>query len=205
LVVTKLDGGVSPPTIVTSYNPLTSSGQIVLSTDPAASANNRICIQTVDGGTGAVNAFTNGTKTATQSCADAGGIPLTNSARPVGTPTAILRSDGLGFQVVTSWYDPTAMTNDCSGGGQFNYGQSYITVHEFGASGTYFQIAGVAINNAVLTGVAFVGTGLFVDGINAASTPSAINIGETFSPTQQILNNASSERYTRTSWTERQE
>jgi hypothetical protein len=97
------------------------------------------------------------------------------------------------------------MTNDCSSGKQFDYGKSYVTVHEFGADGTWYQIAGVTLNNTVLTGVAFIGTGLFVDGINAGSTPAAINIGETFSSTQQILNNSARERYARTSWTERQD
>jgi len=47
--------------------------------------------------------------------------------------------------------------------------------------------------------------GLFVDGINAGSTPSSINLGESFSNMQQILNNNAIERYSRTSWTERME
>jgi hypothetical protein len=203
LVVTKLDGNVSPPIIVTSYNPLSGSGQIVLTTDPAASASNRICIQT--GTSGSLNPFTDNTKKMTQSCADAGAEPLPSGARPVGTPTAVLRADGLGFQVITGWYDPTAVSNDCTSGKQFNYGKSYITVHEFGADGTWYQIAGVPIDNTVLTGIAFVGTGLFIDGINASSAPKSINIGETFSTTQQILNNSGRERYLRTSWSERQD
>jgi hypothetical protein len=203
LVVTKLDGNVSPPTIVTSYNPLNSSGQVILTLDPAASASNRICIQTVDSGTGTLNGFTDNTKKMTQSCADAGAVPLPSTARPVGTPTVVLRSDGLGFQAITSWYDPTAMANDCSTGNQFNYGKSYITVHEFGADGTWYQIAGVTLSNTVLTGVTFVGAGLFVDGVNAASAPQSINIGETFSSMQQLLNNSAPDRYSRTSWSER--
>ena len=97
------------------------------------------------------------------------------------------------------------MTNNCSSGSQFNYGKSYVTVHEFGAAGTWYQIAGVALDNTVLTGVAFVGTGLFVDGINASSAPQSLNIGETFSTAQQVLNNNARDRYARTSWTERVE
>ena len=200
LVVTKLDGSVSPPIIVKAYNTLSSTGQIVLSTDPSADENNRICIQT-DNSTH----FTgiNNTKTQDKKCSDAGGTPLPSSARPVGTPTVILRSDGLGFQVITSWYDPTMITNDCSGGPNFNYGKSYITVHEFGAAGGFYQIAGLTFDNTVLTGATFVGTGLFIDGINTAVAPQSINIGESFSTMQQLLNNAGLERYMRTTWTER--
>jgi hypothetical protein len=201
IVVTKLDGNVSPPTIVTSYNPLDAHGQIVLSVDPATTATHRICIQTVTSGSAV--AFTDSTKKMNQTCAEAGGEPLPSTARPVTTPTAILRADGLGFQIITSWYDPTVMTNDCSGSNQFDYGKSYITVHEFGADGTWYQIAGITLDNTVLTGAAFVGTGLFVDGINASSMPQGLNIGESFSPMQQILNNSARERYTRTSWSER--
>ena len=201
MVVTKLDGNVSPPVIVANYNSQQPSGQIILSADPATTAANRICIQTTTSGT--LNSFTDGLKKATQSCPDANGEPLPSTARPVGTPTAVLRSDGLGFQVITSWYDPTVRSNNCSSGSTFNYGKSYVTVHEFGADGTWYQLAGVAINNAVLTGTAFIGTGLFVDGINASSTPQTININETFSSVQQSSNSTGAERYTRTSWSER--
>jgi hypothetical protein len=121
----------------------------------------------------------------------------------VSTPTAVLRADGLGFQIITAWYDPAVRSNNCSGGSTFNYGKSYVTVHEFGADGTWYQLAGVTINNAVLTGTAFIGTGLFVDGINAASTPQSININETFSSVQQSSNSTGAERYSRTSWSER--
>jgi len=64
-------------------------------------------------------------------------------------------------------------------------------------------MAGVTLDSSVLTGVTFVGTGLFVDGINAGSAPQSINLGETFSLTQQLLNSSANERYLRTSWTER--
>jgi hypothetical protein len=201
LIVTKLDGNVSPPVIVTAYNPLDSLGQIVLTLDPSAPAMNRICVQTQNTSTGTFDAFA-ANKTKTQTCADVGAVQMPSTARPVATPTAVLRSDGLGFQVITSWYDPVT-SNNCSAGGQFNYGKSYVTVHEFGADGTWYQIAGVTLDSTVLTGVTFIGTGLFVDGLNAASAPQSINLGETFSLTQQLLNNSANERYSRTSWTER--
>jgi hypothetical protein len=201
MVVTKLDGNVSPPVIVAAYNSLEPSGQIILSLDPSASANKRICVQTSD--SGSLTSFTDGSKKAQQSCAEAGAEPLPSSARPVSTPTVVLRADGLGFQVITSWHDPTVKVNNCSNGGQFIYGKSYVTVHEFGADGTWYQVAGVPLDNTILTGVSFIGTGLFVDGINASSTPQTISIGETFSPVQQVLNNPGCERYARTTWSER--
>ena len=202
LVVSKLDGNVSPPVMVPSYNKITGAAQIVLSASASASAANRICL--AGDGNGSATVFTNGMKTGAQSCPDAGGVPLPEGARPVGTPTVVLRADGLGFQVITGWYDPTAMANNCSSGGSFNYGKSYITVHEFGADGTWYQLAGVALSNTVLTGIVFVGTGLFVDGIINSATPQSLNIGETFSKTQQTTNNNSGlDRFLRTSWSER--
>ena len=61
----------------------------------------------------------------------------------------------------------------------------------------------MTFDNTVLTGATFVGTGLFIDGINTAVAPQSINIGESFSTMQQLLNNAGLERYMRTTWTER--
>jgi hypothetical protein len=136
---------------------------------------------------------------------------MPEKARPVGTPMAVLRSDGLGFQVITGWYDasdaPSGMVNVCADGdpSSFDKGTSYITVHEFRTNGAYYQIVGQTIENAVLTGGTFVGTGLFVDGIGVSPelTPQAINLGEKFSTNQQMLSANAIERYTRTTWTER--
>jgi hypothetical protein len=204
LVVTKLDGNLVPPVIVQAYNSANASGQIILATD-ATTASNRICVQAFNSGTNSFDAFTNNAKAQGQTCADVGGTPIPVTARPVTTPTVVLRGDGLGFQVITSWYDAAVIANDCSSGGQFNYGTSYITVHEFGADGTWYQVAGVSLQDTVLTGVGFVGTGLFVDGIMGANggAPQNISVGESFSNMQQILNNAALERYSRTSWSER--
>jgi hypothetical protein len=194
LVVSKWDGNDTPPSPVLNYNTAFASGQIVLATDATDPAN-RICLQSTDV-----------TKTAAQACGT--GLELPVTARPVGTPTVILRSDGLGFQVITGWYDWSASVNSCpTAADHFNYGTSYITVHEFGADGTWYQIAGVAYNNTVLTGVAFVGLGLFIDGIMGANNgaPTSLSLGESITSMQQILNNSALERYSRTSWSERVE
>jgi hypothetical protein len=197
LVVTKFNWSGragEAPTLDSSYN--TTSAQVVLATDATDSAN-KICIQPADV-----------LKNRIQSC---GGTAneLPTSARPIGTPTIVLRSDGLGFQVITGWYDITQQQNNCSGQ-SFDYGTSYITVHEFGAFGdaggaVWYQLAGIEITNTALSGMTFVGGGLFVDGINPNSMPSSMNIGESFSNVQQILNNPPYERYSRTSWSERLE
>jgi hypothetical protein len=199
LVVTELDGNVSPPALVTNYNQTAGSAQIVLSTSPSASPTNRICLQASN-----TTSFTNTLKTQTQSCSDAGGVPLPESARPMTTPTVALRSDGLGFQVFATWYDPTTLSNNCSAGGSFSYGQSYLTVHEFGASGTWYQVAGLTLNNTVQTGVAFVGTSIFGGGIINTATPQSASINETFSKTQQLITgDAGIGRFLRTMWNER--
>ena len=189
LVVTRLSSATDPPSIDTSFN---TTGQILLSLDPKAAAANQICLNTT-------------VKNNTSACPDGGTLPST--ARPMGTPTAILRPDGLGFQVITTWYDATSISNNCSSGNQFSVGTSYITVHEFDYSGAWYQVAGMTVNSSVVTGVAFAGTGLFVDGIlNGSSGVSAQTIaGQTFGSAQQLSNSAGIERFRRTNWTERQD
>jgi len=208
LVVTKLSSVVNgevggTPHPVTAYN---STGQIVLSTDEGTSDLNRICLQATN-----TTNFTDSMKTKDQNCTEAGGGLLPPTARPVGTPTAVLRSDGLGFQVIASWYDATASANNCSGGAyNYDYGTSYITVHDFGIDGTWYQIAGITLENTALTGVTFIGAGIFVDGIMGASggAPQSISqyLGEGFISAQQLMGGGDArERYTRTSWSERLE
>ena len=208
LAVTRLDGTGSSPILDTTFNASGSSpGQIILRICDTDTTSDCICVQ--NGSGTVVSDFNGGAKLSTQGCAAAGGANLPKGARPVATPTVILRSDGLGFQVITGWYDASQIVNACPGGDPsgFTYGTSYITVHEFRSDGMYYQLRGITINDAVLTGGTFVGTGLFIDGIGVTSeqTPGSINLGETFSTTQQALNGSGIERYTRTTWTERME
>jgi hypothetical protein len=185
LVVTRLSSTTNPPSIDTTFN---TTGQIVLTLNPTATTN-AICL------TAAV-------KDKSSTCP--GGAVVPSTARPMGTPTAVLRSDGLGFQVITTWYDATAISNNCSSGNQFSVGTSYITVHEFDYSGAWYQIAGMPVASSVVTGVAFVGTGLFVDGIlNGSSGVAGQTIsGQTFGFAQQLSNSSSIARFIRTNWTE---
>jgi hypothetical protein len=123
----------------------------------------------------------------------------------MGTPTAILRPDGLGFQVITAWYDASAIGNNCSAGSDFSVGTSYLTVHEFDASGAWYQVAGISVASSAVTGVAFAGTGLFVNGLLGGSSGLAAQAiaGQTFGSAQQVSNSAGIERFRRTNWTER--
>jgi hypothetical protein len=186
MMVTKLIQTSAPiPTVDSTWN--SNSGKILLSAEPA-DPKLGICVNTT-------------VKLAADACP--GGTAIPTTVRPMATPSVLLRSDGLGFQVLTLWWDPASIANDCSGDKTFNVGKSYLTVHEFSSDGIWYQIMGASFDNSVVTGATFVGTHIYVDGIlNGSSTAQAINIGETFSPTQKLNSAKSIERYTRTGWSE---
>lgn len=68
--------------------------------------------------------------------------PLPASARPMGTPTAILKRDGSGFQIISLWYVPDA--NGCS------KGTTYLALHEV-VNGAATQKQGLKIANEPVT------------------------------------------------------
>jgi hypothetical protein len=110
-----------------------------------------------------------------------------------------------GFQLFTTWYTPPAANWDNCPGSSTN-GNSYITLHEFHADGTWAQIAGLQIQHQYVTGVQFVGTTLFITGGDGTTpqTPQTFNLGQTFSiASPQGLGSTASERFVRTDWTER--
>jgi hypothetical protein len=79
---------------------------------------------------------------------------LPASARPASTPTAILRADGNGFQVVTTWYEPAA--DGCT------KGTTYLTLHEVLASaGTVTQKLALKLANEPISAATFVGGKLY--------------------------------------------
>jgi hypothetical protein len=145
-------------------------------------------------------------KTSAASDCGAGGSWLPASARPTGTPTAILRSDGSGFQVLTTWYTPpTADWDNCVD--HPTNGNSYITLHEFLAVGTWAQLLGFEIQHQYVTGVQFVGTTAFItsgDG-SAPSAPSGGtgDLGQAFVSVDQVLKSLAGDRFVKTAWTER--
>jgi hypothetical protein len=140
-----------------------------------------------------------------QGCGTDGSL-LPHRARPTGTPVAVLRYDGRGFQLFTTWYAPPADNWDNCPNSDTN-GTSYITVHEFLDNGTWTQLAGVPITRQYVTGVQFVGTTLFVTyGTNDTppGPPDGLgNLGQTFVSVDQKLRSLAAERFIRTAWTER--
>jgi hypothetical protein len=140
-----------------------------------------------------------------QGCGTDGSL-LPRRARPTGTPVAVLRYDGRGFQLFTTWYAPPADNWDNCPNSDTN-GTSYITVHEFLDNGTWTQLAGVPITRQYVTGVQFVGTTLFVTyGTNETppGPPDGLgNLGQTFVSVDQKLRSLAAERFIRTAWTER--
>jgi hypothetical protein len=189
LVVAKLSTiGNNPPALDQTFG---SSGLIQLSAD-ASSVGDRLCgVSTVG-------------KTSAATDCGSGGSWLPTNARPTGTPVAVLRSDGTGFQLFTTWYTPPAANWDNCPGSSTN-GNSYVTVHEFLSNGTWAQIYGLPIQHQYVTGVQFVGTTLFItsgDG-NVPQLPTNANLGQTFVTVDQVLKSMAGDRFVRTAWTER--
>lgn len=88
---------------------------------------------------------------------------LPATARPSSTPTAVLRSDGSGFQIYSVWYVPT---NGCA------KGTTYFAVHELtpGATLQVVQKGGLTLANEPVAGTVVVnGKLVFVDSQNAVT------------------------------------
>jgi hypothetical protein len=190
LVIKKLTAiGNTPPAADATFG---TNGEIQLSAD-ATLTTNRLCGVTTTG------------KASAASDCGSGGSWLPNEARPTGTPVAVLRGDGAGFQIYTTWYKPPAANWDNCPSSSTN-GDSYITLHEVLANGTWAQLYGMKIQHQYVTGVQFVGTTLFItsgDGTTPGGPDANSNFGQTFAPVQQALQSLAGDRYVRTYWTER--
>ncbi len=150
---------------------------------------------------------TTGRASTDASCSANGGVALPTTARPTGTPVAVLLSDGTGFQLYTTWYTPPADSWDNCAASSTN-GNSYITVHQFLApgSGGWKQLYGVKISQQYVTGVQFAGTTLFItygDG-TAPGTPTGLgNFNQSFISASHSMGRLAGDRFVRTAWTER--
>jgi hypothetical protein len=189
LVVAKLTAnGNNPPALDPTFG---TGGLIRLSAD-ATSPANRLCGVATE------------IKTSSATSCGSGGVPLPASARPTGTPVAVLRSDGSGFQVYTTWYTPPATNWDNCPLSSTN-GNSYVTLHEFLSNGTWAQLYGHAYEHQYVTGVQFVGTTLFItagDG-TPPQQPDVPDLGQTFVSVNQVLKSMAGDRFVKTAWTER--
>ena len=190
LVVAKLTsiGSVAPALDAT----FGTSGLIQLSADASSNAN-RLCGVT-----------TTGKSSAATDCGPDGSW-LPESARPTGTPVAVLHADDSGFQIYTTWYTPPAASWDNCPASPTN-GNSYITLHEFLSNGTWAQVYGMKIAHQYVTGVQFVGTTLFItsgDGSSPQVPGGDGSFGQTFSPVDQAMRNLIGDRFIKTAWAER--
>jgi len=97
--------------------------------------------------------------------------PAARDGAPTGTPVAVLRTDGTGFELFTTWYDPPKANWDNCAASSTN-GNSYITVHQFLSAGTgsWSQIYGIQIPQQYVTGVQFAGNTLFITTVTYCST-----------------------------------
>jgi len=120
---------------------------------------------------------------------------------------AVLRTDGTGFELFTTWYDPPKANWDNCAASSTN-GNSYITVHQFLSAGTgsWSQIYGIQIPQQYVTGVQFAGNTLFItygDGTAPQTPPGLGNFGQSFISASHSMGRMSGDRYIRTAWTER--
>jgi hypothetical protein len=191
LVVAKLSSISDKAPVPTLDQTFGSNGLIKLSADADSSAN-RLCGVT-----------TLKMSDATDCGPDGSWLP--NSARPTGSPVAVLHTDGGGFQIYTTWYSPPGNNWDNCRNSPTN-GDSYVTVHEFLSNGTWAQVYGMKLAHEYVTGVQFLGTTLFItsgDG-TAPRTPSELdNFGQTFVSVEKSMLNLIGDRFIRTAWTER--
>ena len=121
--------------------------------------------------------------------------PLPTNARPVSSPTGILRADFDGFALVTLWYvpDPSGCTK----------GRTYLTIHEVDTSEVVRQVHGEKVADEPVVGAVFAAGKLVVVLSTGPKpiTPSALGQFRVES------NRASSsttmmDRYRRMGWTE---
>jgi hypothetical protein len=75
-------------------------------------------------------------------------------ARPMGSPTAVLRDDYEGFALISSWYVPDA--NGCT------KGDTYLAIHQVGVNEEVKQIFGGNIGHEPVVGAVFAGGKLMV-------------------------------------------
>jgi hypothetical protein len=85
------------------------------------------------------------TNAAGTSCVEA----LPTTARPNATPMAVLRKDGTGFQVISTWYLPAS--DSCTDGA------TYLTIHDFTVAGGMVQKFGMKLASEPVTSAVFAG------------------------------------------------
>ena len=149
------------------------TGQIVLT----VGVDSEIC---------AVKAF--GSPTCTTS------MPL--SARPTGTPLAILKSDASGFLIFTLWFVPPVA--GCGAG------NTYLTLHEINTNGAagFVQKMGMSLAPESLSGIVVSGGKIYVLGTSGAMEVTG-SVGQAFGQGRAVRpGGATGDRFRMTGWTE---
>jgi hypothetical protein len=117
------------------------------------------------------------------------------TARPTSTPMAVMRADGNGFQLISTWYQPSSTGCD--------RGVSYVAVHEFRANTGIKQLFATRIADQPVVGTAFVGGKLVYSSMAGPSDLSKLLPGTISYKTNQIDSVASAAmRFKRVSWIE---
>jgi hypothetical protein len=171
-IIIRKDVASGGSTITPDLNWGPSNGRIVLS----ASNPNEIC------------AVWNST---TNTCTTA----MPTRARPMGSPTGVLRDDYEGFALISSWYVPDA--NGCT------KGNTYLVIHQVLANEQVKQLYGQNIGSEPVVGAVFAGGKLLVvleNGPREITTAGLAGI-ETV-PTTQTVGTGLVDRYRRIGWTE---
>ncbi|HEY0714880.1 MAG TPA: hypothetical protein VGF45_19525, partial [Polyangia bacterium] len=171
-IIIRKDVASGGSTITPDLNWGPSNGRIVLS----ASNSNEICA-----------VWNTTTKTCT--------TPMPTNARPMASPTGVLRDDYEGFALISSWYVPDA--NGCT------KGTTYLVIHEVTATEQVKQIYGQNIGSEPVVGAVFAGGKLLVvleNGPREITTAGLAGIQSVATPTPTTTGLV--DRYRRIGWTE---
>jgi hypothetical protein len=120
---------------------------------------------------------------------------LPAAARPNATPLAVLRQDGTGFEVISTWYVPAV--NACSPG------ITYLNIYEVNASGTATLRFATQLASEPVTSTVFVGGKLmFAAEGGVTDLTSRLPSDLKFLPGGSPAGGSSAERIRRLSWIE---
>jgi hypothetical protein len=120
---------------------------------------------------------------------------LPATARPNATPMAILKQDGSGFQIISTWYQPA--TDACADG------ITYLAIHEVTVAGGIAQKFATKLASEPVTSAVFVGNRLmFVKQSGVTDLTSVIPPGITWTGAATLAPPGSLERVRRIGWVE---
>jgi hypothetical protein len=120
---------------------------------------------------------------------------LPATARPNATPMAVLKMDGSGFQLISTWYQPPV--DAC------NQGVTYLTIHDFTVTGGVVQKFGMKVASEPVTSAVFVGGRLmFVTKAGVTDLTSVLPSSASYAPIAKASPAGSTERFRKLAWME---